>query len=302
MNEKITDKKWFIYGLVPICALLWGLSFLGSTIALRSLDVIQLLSLRWTVATLVFLLLTAFGAVKISYKGKTKKWIMLVGFLEPCIYSIFETLGVKYTTTSESSIFIATIPLMVLLIGELIFRRKNSRKVRGGIIIAFVGVMVCILFSPAFSLDARGKGYIFLMGAVFCGSLYSYASSHASEEYNSVEITFNMAVMGCIFFNCINFAMGNGFSGYRMCFQDMNLLIAVLFLGVGCSCICYLIFNFVLGKMPATTATNLVSNSTTAVGVLSGCIFAGDPFGWYTVVGLVLTIGGIYLSSAKDGE
>ena len=56
-------------------------------------------------------------------------------------------------------------------------------------------------------------------------------------------------------------------------------------------------YNFVLGKLPATIGANLVANSVTAVGVISGCVFAGDPFGWYTAVGVTLTITGVCLSS-----
>ena len=46
----------------------------------------------------------------------------------------------------------------------------------------------------------------------------------------------------------------------------------------------------------------MIANSTTAVGVISGCAFAGDPFGWYTVAGVALTIAGVCLSSVQDKE
>ena len=128
MKEKITEKKWFIYALVPLCALCWGFSYLGTTVALASLAPMQLLSLRWTVSALIFIILSALRIVRINYKGKDIRLILMVGILQPCIYSIFETMGIKLTTTSESSIFIATIPLMVLLIGSLFLHRKNSKK------------------------------------------------------------------------------------------------------------------------------------------------------------------------------
>lgn len=82
----------------------------------------------------------------------------------------------------------------------------------------------------------------------------------------------------------------------------MTVLGGVLFLGICCSCLSYLIFNYVLGKLPATIGTNLVANSVTAVGVLSGCLFAGDPFGWYTVVGVALTITGVCLASTGNPD
>lgn len=298
--NKITEKKWFLYSLVPICALTWGFSFFGTTVALKSVEPMQLLAMRWTVSALLFLTLAALKVIKISYKGKSLKMVLAVGLLQPCIYSIFETTGIKYTTTSESSIFIATIPLVVLLIGELFLHRKNSLRTRFAIVLAFAGVVTCVVFSPEFSLDARGFGYLLLAGAVITGALYSFVSSGASKEYSAVEVTFTISMMGCIFFNVLNFAMGYGFSGYIACFSDMKLMGGVIFLGIGCSCVAYLIFNYVLSVLPTAIATNLISNSTTAVGVISGCLFAGDAFGWYTVLGLGMTITGICISSSGN--
>ncbi|MCI5688853.1 MAG: DMT family transporter [Emergencia sp.] len=302
MKEKITEKKWFVYALVPLCALMWGLSYLGTSVTLKHLEIMELLALRWTVSALLFLVLIALRVVKVKFKGKNVKLVVLVGILQPCIYATFETLGVKYTSTSESSIFIATIPLMVLLISALVLHQKTSKRTIGAIFLAFLGVLVCVYFSPNFSLGGKGIGYVFLIGAVISGALYTLCSSKAAAEFDAIEVTFTLSIIGAICFNAISFAMGNGVRGYVLCFTDTTVLAGVLFLGVCCSCLCYLIYNFVLGKLPTTIGANLVANSVTAVGVLSGCLFAGDPFGWYTVAGVALTITGVCLASTGSQE
>ena len=124
----------------------------------------------------------------------------------------------------------------------------------------------------------------------------------SSDLFDAIEVTFTLSIIGAICFNAISFAMGNGVRGYVLCFTDTTVLAGVLFLGVCCSCLCYLIYNFVLGKLPTTIGANLVANSVTAVGVLSGCLFAGDPFGWYTVAGVALTITGVCLASTGNKE
>ena len=52
--------------------------------------------------------------------------------------------------------------------------------------------------------------------------------------------------------------------------------------------------------MNAASASNLISNSTTAIGVISGVVLAGDSFGFYTIIGLMMTIGGIWLASMEE--
>ena len=263
------------------------------------LEPMQLLAMRWTIAAVIFLLLGLFQVINLDFRGRPLKWVLLTGLLQPCIYSPFETWGVDLTTASESAILIATIPLMVLLIGELFFRKKTSPVTKLSIVMAFAGVVICIAFAPGFSLGGKWLGFLLLSGAILAAGFYSYASSLASEDYNAIEITATIAIMGCICFNAMSFAMGYGVSGWQACFADGRLFLSVLFLGTCCSCLCYLIFNYVLGKLPTAIASNLVANGTTAVGVLAGCMMGGDPFGWYTVVGLALTITGIVLSSMQ---
>ena len=81
MKRKITEQKWFLYALVPVCALMWGLSYLGTSVTLNHLGVMELLALRWTVSALLFLILIALRVVKVSYKGKNVKLVLLVGVL-----------------------------------------------------------------------------------------------------------------------------------------------------------------------------------------------------------------------------
>lgn len=302
MNKKITDRKWLIYLLVALCALFWGLSFFQTTVALKSLEPMQLLAMRWTISAVIFLLLGAIGVIKIKLKGKKLWKLGIAGVLQPSVYSIFETNGINLTTTSESSIFIATIPLAVLIIGRLFLNKRYSIRVIAAIIIAFSGVAICVVFSPNFSLGGKGVGYLLLMCSVTTGALYCYVSSWVADEFSSMEITFGISIIGALFFNCISFAQGYGLSGYVMCAGDLELLIAVVFLGVCCSCICYMIFNYALGVLPTAIASNLVGNSTTAIGVISGVLFAGDAFGWYVVVGLLLTISGIVVSSLENDK
>ncbi len=302
MHCKLSERKWFVYGLVPVVALLWGLSFLWTSAALETLDVMEVLALRWTVAAVLFLVLTGIGVVEVSYKGKNIKNVLAVGLTQPCIYAIFEALGVKYTTASESSIFIATIPLIVLIVGGLFLKEKTGKLTAAAIVIAFAGVVICVMFSPGFSLGSKGIGYLYLTIAVIVGAMFSFASSRASSEFGAIEITFTISMMGAVFFNAANLLAGNGFRAYAVCFQNFDILSDILFLGVGCSCICYLIYNFVLAKLPPAVGTNLVASSVTAIGVLSGCFIAGDPFGWYTVVGVTLTITGVCLSSAGSTD
>ncbi|MDD7347325.1 MAG: DMT family transporter [Clostridiales bacterium] len=287
--------------LVGLCSVLWGLSFYATKVALNAgITEMELLALRWSIAAIVFVFLSLTGIVNVDFKGKHIRSAVYVAMFQPCFYSIFETWGIGLTTTSESSLLIATIPLMVLVTGKVLYKRSFSRRTGFAIILALAGVSTCIVFSDGFSFEGKYFGYLIVMVAVLLGSLYCHASANASLKFTAMEMTLVMAISGGIFFDGLNLTLGGRFIGALTQTGSLKVIGAVLFLGVCCSCICYIIFNYVLGKMNTATASNMIANSTTAVGVISGVVLAKDPFGWYTVVGLGMTISGIWLASREE--
>lgn len=287
--------------LVFTCACFWGLSFYATKVALAAgINEIELLSIRWSIGAITFVLMTLTRVVKVDFKGKSIRRAIYVAMLQPCFYSIFETWGIGLLTTSESSLFIATIPLMVLITGKVFFKKNFSRRTGISIIIALLGVSTCIVFADGFSFKGKFFGYLIISVAVLLGALYCHASAHTSETFSAMEMTLVMTVSGAAFFNAANLAMGGRFAWALLADADFKVILAVIFLGICCSCICYIIFNYVLSVMNPASASNLISNSTTAIGVISGIVLAGDSFGLYTIIGLLMTIGGIWLASIDE--
>lgn len=299
--NKLADKKSFMFLLIFMCAFCWGASFIFMNQLLEKLFVFQILAVRWTVAVVFFVIMAALKVVKLDYKGKPLKPLILTGLMQPVIYAVAEIYGLKYTNASEASIVIATIPLMALILGMTFFHNKVQSKAIVAILLAFGGIVISILFSPRFSLGGSNmQGYLYLVIAVVAAGFYSYASSKASEFYSPIEITFAMTFMAMVAFNIINFAFGYGISGYVTCFTDIKLGTFILFLGILCSCFCYIVFNLCIKKIKPIVATNVIANSTTAIGVILGCLIDHDPFGWFTVVGVIMTIAGVILASTVD--
>ena len=299
MNNSHNSKRLLIYGLVMVCSVFWGFSFLATSILVRKLEPIQIQASRWLIAAAFYGVMIALGYIRIDLTRR-KRWLLLLcGLTQPCFYMIFETYGIKMTSASVGSIFIATIPCAVLIIESVFFRSRTSRNGIISILLAFSGVAVCTVFSPAFSLGGSTIAYIFMLGAVLMGGIYSVVSHRAGTDYSSLEITASMAILGCVFFNALNFAMGYGLETYGTIVSDSSLLIGVVFLGVCCSAICYLAFNKSIVLVNPALANNMNASMTTVVGALAGIFIGGDPGGIYTAVGLVMTIAGVILSSRE---
>lgn len=286
-----------IYISFIVLSFLWGTSFIAIKVALTAVKPIELLALRWLISFFLFLFLIISGRVKVSYRDKPiSKLILLVAF-QPCLYALFETIGVDLTTSSESSIFIGVIPLIVALEGWIFFKKKISKKLIFAMTIAFIGLTVSVVMAPNFSSGGKWHGYAALLIAVAAGGMYSLIGSMLTKHFSFIEITFAMALGGAFFFNLISFVNGNGLTPYAYLLHRDSAALSILYLGVGCSFCAYLLYNYTLSKLNAAVASSLQTNLITVVGVVSGIVLGGDVWGWYTILGLTLTIIGIYIAS-----
>lgn len=288
--------------LVALTSAFWGLSFTASNLLLKTMDPIMILQVRWTIASLIFGGMIAAGKLRFNFKKKGVKFLFLAAFLEPCCYSIFETYGLCLTSPSVSSIFIATIPCMSLIQGVLFFHGKAELKKIIAIALAFLGVAAATVLAPGFQAGGRISGYLLMIGAVFTGGLYSHASSAASADYEPAAVTAMMAFEGMIWFHAIGFLKGDGLQAWTIAFSTPKNALAVLFLGICCSAVCYLAYNGLLAYLEPSAVNNLSGSTTTIVGVGAGIVLAGDSWGLYTIAGLALTLAGVWLTSQDLGN
>lgn len=292
----------YIYGLVVIISTLWGLSFLATSVLIEYLDPYQIQAVRWLIASVVFLVLIACRKLTIDFRKPGLKYALLLGAFEPCMYMSFETYGIAMTSASTAAIFVATIPSAVLLLNLIFFKKRLELKGVLGILIAFCGVAVCTVFSPDFSLDGGFAGYFVLLCAIFSGAMYSIVSNKLADQFSPLELTAIMAFIGTIFFGIMNFVLGYGTKTYTVYFSNSKLLASIAFLGICCSAICYLAFNKILSLVNPAIGNNLSTSMTTVVGVIAGIIFVGDSWGIYTVIGVIMTLIGVVLSSRELGH
>lgn len=301
--QKSQQTKKIVYIAAVVESILFGLTFLGAKMALAELDAIQVLACRWTIAMIMFSLLAAARIIKVRYRGKPVLLLLTAVFIQPCINTICETCGIDLTTTSESAVIYAMIPIAVAIISAVILKQRIRPLVGGGIILSFTGVLISIVFSDGFSLGGKAAGYLLLLGMVVTGAVFTILSGRIAEHFSPMERTFAMALAGGLWFNLLNIVRGKGFSCYAVCFQEPQVGLAVLFLGAVGSFSCYILFNYVVSNMPAPQASMLQVNLITLTGVVTGIIFQGDSFGWYTVAGLVLIIAGVIAANkSSTGE
>ena len=300
MNKQL--EKFISYFFFIFVALVWGLSFLVIKEALDALDTFEVLAVRWGISGVFFILAAVLGLVKVNFRGKKLRRVLFLCLCQPCAYSLFECLGVDRTTATETSIIIAAVPIVVI-IEEMLFVRKTPAKMAIiGVLIGFSGVVLSILPGAADSNSSQLIGYICLLIAITVGGGYNMGVGLISDEFSVMEISFAMSVSGGIFFNILSLAAGNGLHPYKVFFGGGPVTWQLLFLGLGCGVICYAMYNYNLGRISSTVASCVQTNSINVVGVVAGIMLLHEPWGWYTVIGVILTVTGIVICSLSGDK
>jgi len=289
--------KVIAYILAVMSSIFFGLTFLGAKIALTELDPIQVLACRWAVCLTLYLLLVIVGVIKIDLRGKSVKWLLLLGLAQPCISQIFETVGIDMVTASESAIIYAMIPMMVALISFVFLKKKIKRHVAVGMVIAFAGIVVSTVLAEDFSVGGKLLGYVILVVAVVFAAIYTILSEKLADGFSATERSFALAVIGFTWFNLIMLGQGNGLEAYKICFQCPEVGLAIIFLGAAGSFGGYFMFNYAVSHIPAAQTSTINTNLLSLTGVVAGILVQGDAFGWYTVVGMALIIVGVVIAN-----
>ncbi|NBI62400.1 hypothetical protein D3Z38_04835 [Clostridiales bacterium] len=159
-------------------------------------------------------------------------------------------------------------------------------------LLAFAGVIVIFMFGKATALSGNIVGYVLLLTTAVIGAVFSVGSNKMFAECAFREITFMMTLEGAFFFNLILVLQGkNPFSGYLACVSSSHTLLAILFLGIGCSVLAMYAYNYVLSRQTAAIHINVI----TVTGVVTGILLNDDPFGWNIAVGVLMVLVGVTL-------
>ena len=113
--------------------IIFGFSFMFTKIALGYASPMTVIADRYLVAFLGMTLVMLIKKTKIKFNKSLWK-LALMSLFQPLLYFVFETYGIKLTTSAFSSIMISMIPVVSMVSGiyryRLTLKCKNTKKFR----------------------------------------------------------------------------------------------------------------------------------------------------------------------------
>lgn len=278
--------------LALISNIIFGFSFIFSTMALKESDVFILLTWRFGVA-FVLLLLVGVISGKLNFKGKSLLPVILLGVLQPLLYFIFEQYGMLYTSTSFSGVMLAVNPVFVMALSALFLKEKPTRAQIFFGILSLLGVSLISVYTGSEGLVAP-VGVLCLVLAVVCAAFFNIVSRRISSAFSPLERTTAMFAVGFIGIFTIGLFKFRGDFPRLLAdaLDSRGFLIGLLYLSVLSSVVAYLLYNYATTYITVVQASAF-SNVITVTSVLAGVLILKEKFGLVEVLCCILIILGV---------
>jgi len=277
-------------------ATIFGFTFMFSKVALDYVIPIGLIAYRFLIAIIVLEILRWFKVIHIRFERKHFKQLFLVALFQPILYFIFETFGIRLTTSGEAGMMIALIPIFVTILSSIILKETPKKIQIFFILLSVSGVLFIQIMKSSSGLDVNLWGLLLLLGAVISAALSNIASRNASKTLKPHEITYFMMLGGAIVFNVmyvIQLVIESRVSDYLTNLSHIELVVPILYLGVIASIGGFFLVNFALSKVPAHVSS-IYANLSTIVAIIAGAWLLQEKLYYYHFIGAFMIIVGVY--------
>lgn len=281
---------------------IYGLSVLFTGNLTESVDVLDVLALRFLMSFVVLFLLKTFKVIKInvgvrdifSRKKNSRgiKELLLAGFFEPVLYMFFETLGISMTTAITAGVIISLSPIFSCICESILLKEKNTFMQKVFLAIGIIGVMYIAINTKTNDGKNTIVGIIFMFLAVISGQMYAVFSRKASKQFKAFEVSYITCLLGTVAFNAVNIirhiADGNLYDYFKPYLSVENLL-GFAYLGILSTIVATAMNNYALAKAPVSSLAAFGGVST-LVTILAGVLWQNEKLYTYHIIGIILIV------------
>lgn len=292
----MSRSKSGVYLAVILAMVFWGFTFVAFKFANLSFRPISIVFFRLLVS-IFFLFGFALAFKRLNkIKRKDQKWFLLLALVEPFFYFLGEAYGLTMVTATVGAVIISTIPLLVPFAAYYLFREKLTPMNYLGLLISFGGVLLVVLTRSG-GLAADWKGILLMFVAVLSAVSYTMVVKVLARDYTPITITAYQSFYGLLMFVPLFLI----FEVPELDFSRVtgNSLLAVAFLGVFGSGICFILITIGIRELGAARA-NIFGNLIPVVTAVVSFFLLKEAMPFQKVLGILIVILGLFLSQISS--
>ncbi|MBD5224910.1 MAG: DMT family transporter [Bacteroidales bacterium] len=298
-----SQKSKFICHIGALLAVvMWGASFVSTKVLVNNgLGPVEIYIYRFIMA--YALVLIACHKKLFANNWRDELLFAVCGLCGGSIYFIAENNAVNYTRVSDVSMITTLAPLITTLLIGLLYRSERPGKwTYISSVIAFFGVG-CIVFKDGLSKAEATSGPdelsttigdLLALGAAFSWAIYSVVLRKLNVTYSAQFITRKTFFYGLVTALPFWFLSPEPLTPVSVLLKP-EVIGNLLFLGLICSMLAYLLWAAVMSRLGAIVTNNYLYVQPIATMIIAAILFPDDPITIMGCFGATLIIGGLWL-------
>lgn len=294
------SNRSIVYLSISTAVFLWGISFLFSNSVLQQgFPVFSLMFFRMFFAAIV-LSIISFSTKKVTkIKKEDYGWFLFLVFLEPFLYFIGETVGLKtLNSPTISSVIISTIPIFALMAGVFFYNEKISVLNTVGIAMTLPGILMIVFEKGDLGID-KHIGILFLFLGVAAAVGYSVVVKRLADKYNSYTIVTYQHILATLYF--LPFFLILDLPNFTRDTLTFSILKPILFLSILCSSFAFILFINSIKELGVARA-NIFTSVVPVISAIAAFAIGQDTMTMRKTLGVIIVVAGVIIAQHKKRE
>jgi drug/metabolite transporter (DMT)-like permease len=281
---------------------LWGISFVATKAALRELSPVTLIFTRFGLGVLVLVLILAIRRESLAPPRDTWPMLALMGFVGIFLHQMIQVHGLTLTTAVRTGWLIGLTPIWSALLAAIFLGERFGSQKLLGLLLGAVGALLVItrgqLSADVLAWPAT-RGDLLVVASTFTWTIYTLLGRDTLKRLGSARATTAAMFIGWAMMIPF-FVHGTGWQEYRS--LSSTTLIAIGFLGIGCSGLGYLFWYAALERIDASQVAAFLYIEP-VITLVAAVLLLGESVALSTIVGGVLVLLGVLtVQTAVSGK
>jgi drug/metabolite transporter (DMT)-like permease len=277
-----------------IAVIFWGFSYIAIKVALLYLTPVEMIAARFVLGGLTLLIIIRLKGLSFSIKGQIK-YLLLSALILFLHFWVMAT-GMIDTTAANTAWILTTAPIFIAALSFFILKEPFGGTQILGVVLATIGVIFLVSKGDFDSLDwISSTGDWIVLGSCVTWAFYTIVTRKLTQKLNPLAATFWMiAIAG---FAIVPYSLIK--SGVDV-YWRMNLdgILAVIFLGIGCLAISFWSWSEGLARKPAGEV-GVYLYLEPLFTMIGAFLLLSEPITIWLILGALFIVGGVYVSERR---
>lgn len=286
-------------GLAVLATFIWSGNFIVARKIIKDIPPVTLSFYRWLTASIIILpfawkyLRAEFGTIK-----KHLPYFLATGATGVSMFNTFVYIGGHYSEAINLALIGTTSSPIISVILARIFLKEHIGVYKiTGMFVCITGILLLLskghlenLLSLSFS-----KGDLWVLAAAFSFSVYNTLVKKKPAAVHPVSFLFVVFSLGTLVLVPFYIQEYNREGGFATSLTNISV---ILYLGIGASVICFLVWNKAIGKLGAGR-TALFGNLIPVFSSLEAVLILHETISWIHIVSFALVITGLIIANYR---